>query len=399
MHVVENLDRGAVETWLVRMLETGRASHAALDWTFYCALPESGRLDERARELGATVIHSPVALHQTWRFCHALRRTLTTNQYDVFHCHHDIVSAVYLLASAGLPIPWRIVHVHNADEVIPTRSRLKTALLREPMRRLAIGLSDSVVGISNHTLNSFLRGRPRRHGDSVVYYGADLEAFHAPPPSRENLRRQLDLPADARIILFASRMVSYKNPLFVLEILAQLRSDDDVFAVFVGTGPLEGTARDRARAVGLSHRVRVLGWRDDVKQLMRAADVFLFPRVEHEMNGIGIEGLGLVVVEAQAAGLPVVISHGIPRDAIVAVDQCSVLSLNDGPRRWADEVRKRLGEPRLDPELALRRVEASAFEPHRGFEALQRLHDVTGPQSGERADGSLTTHTSGDFVA
>src|SRR5665213_399679 len=91
VHVVESLDAGAVESWLLTMLRTARDVRIPLDWTFYCVLPRAGKHDALARELGATVLHSPVELHSTAAFIRNFRRTLRDGRFDVLHCHHDIV--------------------------------------------------------------------------------------------------------------------------------------------------------------------------------------------------------------------------------------------------------------------------------------------------------------------
>ena len=93
LHVVESLERGAVETWLLRMLGRAQARGMKLDWTFYCALGEEGTKATEARALGARVIASPVAIGDKLEFVRALRAE-TRQGYDVLHCHHDLVSAV-----------------------------------------------------------------------------------------------------------------------------------------------------------------------------------------------------------------------------------------------------------------------------------------------------------------
>src|SRR5579859_5141197 len=118
LHVVESLDHGAVENWLLRMLRYARQCGHEVDWTFYCALERPGRLDDEALRLGASVIHSRFPLASKAAFMRALRHEARRGDYDVLHCHHDLVSAVYLLACMKVPLRLRIVHAHNADEGI-----------------------------------------------------------------------------------------------------------------------------------------------------------------------------------------------------------------------------------------------------------------------------------------
>ena len=152
-----------------------------MDWTFYCNLQRPGLLDEEARSLGARVIHTPVPIGNKFQFVRALRQELWRGRYDVLHCHHDLVSAVYLMAALGVPIDKRIVHVHNADESVLTPNIAKQWLLPPMLRNICLATADRIVGISNHTLDTFLAGRPRRAGRDVVhYYGVDQAPFEPP---------------------------------------------------------------------------------------------------------------------------------------------------------------------------------------------------------------------------
>lgn len=376
VHIVENLDTGAVERWLLTMMRTARNAAEPLDWTFYCVLPQEGKHDALARELGATVLHSPVEMRDTLAFMRALRRTLRAGDFDVLHCHHDIVSALYLIAAGGVPIRRRIVHAHNADLGVPTPNARKAAMLRYIMRRICLVASDCIVGISRHTLETML-GREAQDTscETVVYYGIDTAPYHKMPPDRVAMRRELKLADDAQILLFVGRMVWYKNPLFVLDILSRLRdSNPRAVAVFAGSGPLEGEVERVAEERGLSDRVRTLGWRNDTSRLMQVSDVFVFPRVETRTAGFGIEGLGLVVVEAQAAGLAAVLSRGIPEDAIVLDAQCHTLGLSEGPERWGEITSKVLSGSRPQKDLAVAAIDSSRFSAANSLASLQRLH-------------------------
>src|SRR5580700_63799 len=127
------------------MLGHARKREIEVDWAFYCILEQPGVMEEKARTLGARVIHSPVPIVKKLEFVRALRTELRSGEYDVLHCHHDIVSAVYLLAAWGLPIDCRIVHVHNADEEVLTPSPWKQRLYREPMRQVCLSFADRIV--------------------------------------------------------------------------------------------------------------------------------------------------------------------------------------------------------------------------------------------------------------
>lgn len=369
LHVVEHLDRGAVENWLVRMLRHARALGRAVDWTFYCALGRVGAIEAEARALGAKVVHSPVPLGEKVAFARALRAELARG-YQVLHAHHDLVSALYLLAAVGLPLERRIVHVHNADEDVPSSSRWKQRLYREPLRRVCLALADRVVGISGHTLDTFLAGRPRRPGrDRVLYYGVDPAPF-AEPPERGSVRRALAVPEDAPVFLFAGRMVPEKNPLFAVDVLAELRRlEPRVVGVFAGAGGLEGAVRERCEAAGLAPSVRLLGWRSDAAAIMSASDLFILPHVEH-----AVEGFGLAIVEAQLAGLRLLLSLGVADDPLLPGAAFIRLPLGAGPRAWAEAARDLLRAPALSRDAARAGLAGSPLDLGRALDALLDLY-------------------------
>jgi len=329
-----------------------------VDWTFYSTLGQAGKMDDAVKKLGGKIIYSPFPLRQRWQFLKALRRSMAVGGYDILHSHHDILSAVYLLASAGLPLKKRIVHVHNTSLSLPISSPLKNSLLHEPMRRACLHWADNIVGVSDVALDAFLkRGAHKPGRDMVIHCGIDLAPFRRKPPGRTEFLQPLGLPADSKVLLFVGRMIEYKNPCFVIDILAHIsKLDDTVCAVFAGSGPLVDVVRKMAEQRLLESRVRVLGWREDIPALMQSCDMLIWPGLEEPK-----EGLGLGVVEAQAAGLPVLMSLNVPEEAVVEPELVDVLPLAAGVDVWADRIFDVLHRSRPDREEALAKVEDSSF--------------------------------------
>ena len=371
LHVVENLNRGAVENWLVRMLAHARARGIDVDWTFYCALGQPGAMDEETRALGAGVIHSPVPIGRKADFVRALRAELRRGEYDVLHCHHDLVSAVYILAAMGIPVRRRIVHVHNADEGVLTPSRVKQRLFREPMRRVCLAMADRIVGISNHTLDTFLDGRPRQIGRDIVhYYGLDPTPFENVLADRTRFRIQLGLPHDALVLVFAGRVVPEKNPVFVVDVLFELRRlEPRAVGVFAGAGSQEQAVLNRAREHDVENAVRLLGWRSDIPEIMCCCDWFILPHPEQRM-----EGFGLAVVEAQLAGLRMLLSRGIADDPLLPTAYFRRLALSAGPKAWAEAAMELLHDPAPSRVNALAALRDSQMDMDRALDGLVRLY-------------------------
>ena len=353
------------------MLRFGRESGIALEWTFYCNLAKPGALDTQAKSLGARIVYSPAPIGDKVRFIAALRRELILGGYDVLHCHHDLVSAVYLAASLGLPIDRRIVHVHNADESVLTPNPIKQRILRPVLRGICLASADSIVGISNHTLGSFLAGRVRPQGrDFVHYYGVDPTRFERARCDRSAFRRELGLADDARLLLFAGRIVPEKNPLFAVDVLMQLRRlDPTVVGVFAGAGSLDSALRARAEQFGLAAAFRQLGWRDDLPEIMSCCEWFILPRRECPP-----EGFGLAVVEAQLAGLRLLLSHGICDDPLLPRARFRRLALSDGAQAWAQAARDLMADPAPSRIDALADLKRSPLDLEQALSGLLAMH-------------------------
>lgn len=372
--VVENLDKGAVENWLVRIFLQSKAIRPDWQWTFYCMLGKPGRLDEEVRAAGGTIIYSPVEISSKWAFLKNLRRTLKAGSYDILHAHHDFLSGFYLLASAGIKFKKRIVHVHNTDRALPVGSRVLEKILLRPFRSLALYFSDLVLGISKETLADFVGNRSGKKYQ-VLYYGINMADFEKPVDTAD-LRKQLNLPGNAKLLLFIGRMNAFKNPVFVAEVLAELlKTRNDVYALMAGTGDLENVVKEKAVELDIQEHIRMLGWCNDTVPLMKASDVFIFPRKPFPK-----EGLGLVVVEAQAAGLPMLVSDGIVSDAIVIRELVHVLPLDKGVQEWAKETGDILSNAKsISRQEALAQMKASHFELGKATRNLVALYEDSTP--------------------
>lgn len=355
IHIVENLNKGAVENWLVNVFIESRKTKPGWEWTFYCMLGNSGRLDEQVRQAGGNIIYAPCTVSSKIRFLQALRKTLKVGKYDIIHCHHDYLSGFYLLATYRINFKKRILHIHNNDAALPVGNKLLHNVLLKPFRWLGIHFSDVIVGISNDTLQQFVKGaKLEKKQTTILYYGIDLKKFEK-ITDRTLLRQQLNLPIDSIVLLFSGRMNRFKNPVFVVDILNELlKYDKNYHSLFVGEGYLTKDVINKAAAFGISENVHIVGWRNDLADVMKSSDTFVFPRVEYPK-----EGLGLVVVEAQAAALPLFLSNGIVADAVEIPELVHFIQLNNNPSVWAQAIQK--SNKKISAIEALERMKMSRF--------------------------------------
>lgn len=192
----------------------------------------------------------------------------------------------------------------------------------------------------------WLYGEKNKSRFIMLNNAIDAASYTYDLSKREELRRQLGL-ADELVIGHVGRFNPQKNHPFLLDIFAALlKKEPSAILLLVGGGENMLKIQAKAHALGIAEHVRFLGVRSDVADLMQAMDVFVFPSL--------YEGLGIVLIEAQAAGLPCVVSDTIPREAYLT-DLVTAEKLSSSVETWADNILEKRNFPRTD-----RRAEIAA---------------------------------------
>ena len=346
LHAVGGMDRGGIETWLMHVLRSIDRQQLRMDFLVHTQRPCA--YDNEVRALGSRIIACPHP-HRPWRYLSDLDRVLRDNgPYDVVHSHLHRFSGIVLRVARRRRVPIRIAHSHVAgiDKGAGPLRRLYLRLSEGWLRDNAtIGFAASVQAAEDLFGEGWC-GDPRWR---VLSYGIDLASFSV-APERERVRRELGLEAGAVVLGHVGRFVLQKNHAFLLEIMAAARRiDGRVRPLLVGDGPLRPEMERRAGELGLD--AVFTGSQADVARLMLGAmDAFVFPSL--------FEGLGLVLIEAQAAGLPVIATDTIPAEATVAHEAVQRLSLADSAETWA---RAALAAAPPDRGRCLAAVTASSF--------------------------------------
>jgi len=207
----------------------------------------------------------------------------------------------------------------------------------------------------------FDRGWRERSNWSVLHCGLDLAPFER-TVDRAAFRREFGIPANAYIIGHIGRFAPEKNQAFLLDLAARYSAiNTDAYFVLAGDGELLPGLERRVRAEGLSDRILFLGARDDVPELaLGLFDVFLLPSL--------MEGLPIAFLEAQAAGLPALVSDRVPRDGRV-LSYVEALGLDEPLEEWCAAL-DRLRGKRVDAGYAVRQMRSAGFGVE---ESAQRL--------------------------
>ena len=163
----------------------------------------------------------------------------------------------------------------------------------------------------------------------VMPNAVDASVYQYDPLMREKMRQELGL-GNQLVIGHAGRFTYQKNHEFLLEVFSQvLKKQPNALLLLAGKGELEQKLREKVAAGRLENRVRFLGSRSDLPQLYQAFDVLVMP--SH------YEGVPMVGVEAQFAGLPCIFSDRIAQETMFT-EQCRFVSLESGAEEWANAI-------------------------------------------------------------
>lgn len=253
-----------------------------------------------------------------------------------------------IIAAAMAGIPWRIAHSHIANDIKPGhKSRKKTAsaaresfvkIRQSLIRQLVTRFSTTYFGCSKIACEWMFTKKVNRQGKTIVVKNPiDVKKFEYSPESRDVIRKELGIE-DKYVIGHVGRFVYSKNHIFLLEIFAQVvKKKKDAVLVCVGGGKLKPEIEAKIQELGIKDNVILYGETTQVNKVYNAFDMFLFP--SH------YEGLGIVLVEAQANGLPVLAADTIPEE-VDLTDNFEFMSLKDGSIKWAKRILEKSTEKR-----------------------------------------------------
>ncbi len=359
------MNRGGVETWLMQVLR--RADPARFEMDFLVTRGERGQYDDEILARGSRVLPCPQPRDPVAFARQFLRILRERGPYDVVHSQVHHFSGFVLGLARCARVRTRIAHSHSdtsaLDAAAGVSRRLYLRTMKAALRRYAThGLAASEAAAAA------LFGRDWRQDGRwrICHCGIDLSPFRDPLDAGA-VRAELGLPVSALVVGHVGRFDVPKNHTFLLRVAADvIRREPRAFFVLVGDGPLRERIEREARRLSVRHRVMLTGVRSDVPRLLRAFDAFLLPSTR--------EGLPLVGLEAQAAGLPVVLTDTITRELAVVPGLFSWRSLSEPPSSWADAVIAALARGRATQAVVLGVLEQSDFALQRSLRTLELVY-------------------------
>jgi glycosyltransferase involved in cell wall biosynthesis len=358
LHIVGILRRGGLETWLMHVLRTLNPEQIQIDFLVQVDTP--GAYDAEVEALGCRIWRCPLDGAAPWCYIPRLKEILRQGSYDIVHSHVHFFSGLTLRTAHQMKVPIRIAHSHlDTSSDLHQVGWLRRQYLRLTQHWIDQHATGGLAASREAARDLFGTDWENDKRWQILYCGVDLAPFQT-SYSAAAVRTELGIPEDAFVLGHVGRFDDQKNHRFLLEIAGEVyKHNPKTYLMMVGDGPLRGEIESLATQSPLKDRILFVGVRCDVPRLMAGAmDIFLLPSF--------YEGLPLVGIEAQAAGLLVVLSDCITPELDVVPASITRLSLEQPASIWAEAVLTDRSQELEKPfasstNTALLKLQSSAF--------------------------------------
>ncbi len=314
LHIVGNMAPDGMSNFIMNIYR--RMDRSRLQFDFIVMGEKHPNYHEEIAELGGKVYRIPRMAKRPVTHFLEIKRIVREGGYDLVFRHTDTCTVAAELVAARLGGAKRVIpHAHSTRALHPVWNALMRPLLNlAATERFACGKAagDWLFG-----------GAPYR----IVHNGIDLTRFAFDKEKREAVRKEYVHLKDSLLFGHIGNFFTAKNHGFLLEVFSEIKKkQSNAVLLLIGDGELRDEIGEKIRKLSLSDSVKLLGERNDVDRLIQGLDCLIFPSF--------YEGLPIALIEAQAAGLPVVYSDVIS-DEVRLTQQMLPLPLSTPAGEWA----------------------------------------------------------------
>lgn len=355
LHIVGRMDRAGAETLLMNLYREIDRNLCQFDFVYFST--DRCDYDDEIQALGGRIFH--VTGGQAVRFLklwHLMRR----GEWPIVHAHTLLSSGLHLLTARLAGVRRRIAHSHSTNGS-NGGTRIGRAYQNLMLWLLSWVPTDYITcGVA---AGAYLF--PDREDVQIIPNAINIRRFMNAHPAH---LPTADPVPNSLIIVQVGRLMPVKNQAMSVRIAAALRDMEVEFQMlFVGAGPDQAAIKALIGQHRLEKQVRLLGMREDIPEMMAAADVMVMPSLH--------EGFPVVLVEAQAAGLPAVISSAISTEVDLHLGLVRFVDLNASPEDWAAHILL-AARVKVAPEVRLQALADNGFSARAGAERLLSVYQA-----------------------
>ncbi len=321
LQVVTYMGRGGLETMLMNYYRN--IDRTKVQFDFLTHRNEKWDYDDEIETLGGKIYHLPKLNPFSKSYLNALDEFFKEHrEYQIVHCHQDCLSGVVLKVAKRNGVRFTIAHAHSASQDKNIKYLIKV-LAKKNIKKY----SDQLFACGEEA------GKWMFETDNfeVINNAIDTDLYTYNLEKALEVKRKLGIE-NKFVVGHVGRFNYPKNHKFIIDIFNEVQKvQKDSILLLVGDGDLRPEIEKKVEDLGIKDKVKFMGVRSDVNDLMQAMDVFLFPSL--------YEGLPVTMVEAQSSGLKCIISDKVPSECIMT-DNVEQIKLEESPQHWAKEVLK-----------------------------------------------------------
>lgn len=281
--------------------------HTKVQFDFICDEDSTRIPYDEIKKLGGRVFLVP-KYQKLPKYLKALEELFRKNHYRIVHSNVNTLSVFPLYAAKKAGVPVRISHSHSTSNPKEWKRNIIKNILRPFSKKYATDYfaCSELAGRYLFGDKAFDQGKVK-----IIHNAIDLDKFKFDLNARKKLRKEFGIKDSTTVIGHVGRFVQQKNHTFLVDVFKRYhKKNPDSKLLLIGSGPLENKIKKKVEKLGLKDSVLFLGQRDDTNKLYSIMDVFCLPSL--------YEGLGVVGIEAQAAGLLCIFSKDVPIDVKIS---------------------------------------------------------------------------------
>lgn len=353
LHVLHKMDLAGAETLVMNIYRTINREEIQFDFMLHSEM--EGAYDREIRKLGGKMYYVPpykVSNHIEYK--NKWRKFFDEhNEYRILHAHSQGPAGVYLKIAKKYGL-YTIAHSHNI-----ANGMYLSSIAKYFMQKKVKYLSDTRLSCSEQAGIWLFGNKPFK----VIPNGIKVENFLFDEKTEEKMRHEFKIK-DEFVVGHIGRFSKQKNHEFLIEIFAEVcKLNAHSKLLLIGDGELKKDIEDKVRKLGIDEKVIFAGLRSDINKVIMAMDVFVLPSL--------YEGLGIVLIEAQAAGLNCFASAKVPKEANVS-GQVDFLDLNISPKEWAEHILKK--EKCIQRTQSQQKIKDAGYDIIQSTEYLAKLY-------------------------
>lgn len=320
LQVVTDMNRGGLETMLMNYYR--RIDRSQVQFDFLTHREYDGDYGEEIRRLGGVIYHLPRLNPFSRNYKKKLGEFFDLHsEYQVIHVHQDCLSSIILKSARQHGVKVRVAHSHNSNQDMNIKYPLKLYY-----QRYIPKYATTMMACSKEAGTWMFRGAEFQ----ILNNAIDARLYIFDSEKKRQQRKKWGIKPDELLIGHVGRFSFQKNHFFLIDIFHAIQEKVPAKLILVGDDSTERAKKikEKIMALDLQDKMIFTGIRSDVADIMQAMDVFVFP--SH------YEGLPVTMVEAQASGLPCLISDKVPIEC-KKTDLVCQIPLDAGAKAWAEQ--------------------------------------------------------------